>query len=124
MWFTRKYFLKNVTNPRYTLRNFQRKADCMTYYLYGVNLPAVFGAGFALTLGPKRLGLTLLVAAWRRQVTPEILVLAVCCAAGLTAIDVIYVARGVIAPIYLADAAAEGVLIVAWAFVLLRGARS
>jgi threonine/homoserine/homoserine lactone efflux protein len=28
-----------------------------------LNLPAVFGAGFALTLGPKRLALTLLVAA-------------------------------------------------------------
>jgi hypothetical protein len=63
-------------------------------------------------------GLTLLVAAWRRSRPPEVAVLALSSAAGLTAIDVIYVARGVLLPVYLADAAAEVVLIVAWAVVL------
>jgi hypothetical protein len=60
---------------------------------------------------------TLLVAAWRGREPLEVAVLA---AAGLTAIDVIYVARQVIAPIYLADAALEVVLIAAWAVALIR----
>ena len=66
------------------------------------------------------IGTTLLVAAWRRQETIEMIVLAIACALGLTAIDVIYVVRGVLSPIYLADAAAELVLIAAWIVALLR----
>jgi len=69
----------------------------------------------------------LLVAAWRRRNPAEAAVLAVASAAGLTGIDVIYVARQAIAPIYLVDAVAEVVLIGAWAFVLvheLRAARA
>jgi hypothetical protein len=50
----------------------------------------------------------------------DVLVLAVATATGLTAIDVIYVARGVIAPIYLADAVAEVGLIIAWLVALAR----
>jgi hypothetical protein len=42
-------------------------------------------------------------------------------AIALTAIDVIYVARGVIWPIYLLDAAIEVALIVGWIVVLTRG---
>jgi hypothetical protein len=64
----------------------------------------------------------LLFAAWRRQNPPEAAVLAVASAAGLTAIDVIYVLRQAIAPIYLVDAAAEVFLLAAWAFVLVRKA--
>src|SRR3954454_15650036 len=48
-----------------------------------------------------------LVAAWRRQDQLEMAVLAIAGALGLTGIDVIYVARQAIAPIYLVDAAAE-----------------
>jgi hypothetical protein len=44
-------------------------------------------------------------------------------ALGLTAIDVIYVIRGVIPPIYLADAAAESILIAFWVTALKRGSR-
>ena len=44
--------------------------------------------------------------------------LAVLSALGLTGIDVIYVAQQVIAPIYLADAAAEVILLAAWAVAL------
>ena len=60
-------------------------------------------------------GVVIAMAAWRGMVSPEVAVLAVGCAAGLAAVDVIYVVRRVIPPIYLADAAAEGVLIAAWA---------
>jgi hypothetical protein len=70
------------------------------------------------------IGVTLLVAAWRRQNPPEVAVLAVTSALGLIGIDVIYVARQVIAPVYLVDAAAEVLLIAAWALVLVRGLRA
>jgi hypothetical protein len=40
-------------------------------------------------------------------------------ALALTSIDVIYVSRGVIAPIYLVDAAIEVVLILGWIVVLI-----
>jgi hypothetical protein len=59
-------------------------------------------------------GAVILSAAFREQIDLEILLLAVGSAAALTAIDVIYVARRVIAPIYLADAVLEIVLIAGW----------
>lgn len=66
------------------------------------------------------IALALLTSAWRRRLSSEVVILAVTSALGLTAIDVIYVARQVIAPIYLADAAVEVFFITAWAFLLFR----
>jgi hypothetical protein len=66
----------------------------------------------------------LLVTAWRRQAPVEVAVLAVGSALALTGIDVVYVARGAIAPIYLVDAAAEVILIAGWAFALARQAHA
>jgi hypothetical protein len=60
------------------------------------------------------IGVTLLMAGWRRNVVAEIFVLGIGSAFGLAAIDVIYVARGTIPTIYLADAIIEGTLILAW----------
>jgi len=65
------------------------------------------------------IALTLLVAAWRRQRAGEVALLAVASAAALTAIDVIYVVRWTIRPVYLLDAAAEVVLLAGWAVALL-----
>ncbi len=59
-------------------------------------------------------GLGLTLAARRDRVTPEIAVTGVGAAVGLTAVDVIYVSRGRISPVYLLDAAAELGLIVLW----------
>lgn len=42
----------------------------------------------------------------------------------LAAVDVVFVTRGVIAPIYLADAVAEGALIAGWAALEVRQRRS
>lgn len=64
---------------------------------------------------------TLLVAAWKRDVRLQTVVLAIGSALGLTAIDVIYVARAVIEPIYLLDAGIEVVLIGAWVVAISRG---
>jgi len=66
------------------------------------------------------ISLVLLVAAYRRQTAGEVAVLAAGSAVALTAIDVIYVARGTIAPIYLLDAAAEVMLLAGWAAAVRR----
>ncbi len=54
------------------------------------------------------------LAASRRRVEPEIVLLGVGSAASLGTVDMIYVARKRIAPIYLLDALAELLLIAAW----------
>lgn len=54
-------------------------------------------------------------AAAARRVTPEIALLGAGCAATLAAIDLVYVSRRRIPPVYLADAAAEIGLLAAWA---------
>jgi hypothetical protein len=99
-----------VTGPKTDHLVTGREADHWLVMTVGVLITAVAG--------------TLLVAAWRRQRPPEAAVLAVACALGLTGIDVIYVSRQLIAPIYLLDAAAEVVLIVAWTFILVREPRT
>jgi len=60
------------------------------------------------------IGIVLLVAAWRRRVTSEIALLGFASAAALASIDVLYVFRQTISPIYLADAAVEMVFVVGW----------
>ncbi len=52
-------------------------------------------------------GGAMLSASARRRVTPEIVALAAGCAASLTAVEVVYVARGRIRPTYLLDAVVE-----------------
>jgi hypothetical protein len=56
----------------------------------------------------------LAMAAWRGAVAPEVFVLAVASSAAMATIDVVYVARGTIRTIYLADAVAELMLVVTW----------
>lgn len=104
------------------------------YYLATGVWPLVDIETFEKVTGPKTedwlvvtvgvlvasIAIALLVAAYRRQNSVEIAVLAICSALGLTAIDVIYVAQRVIAPIYLADAAVEVVLIGLWIVALVR----
>lgn len=59
-------------------------------------------------------GVVLISAARRNRVTPEIAGLGAGCAASLATIDVVYVARGRISPIYLADAVMEAGIIAGW----------
>lgn len=66
------------------------------------------------------IGATLFVAGARRRIAPEIRLLAVGSALGLGGIDVIYVARGRIRRIYLADALAQLAFIAAWALRSIR----
>ena len=98
------------------------------YLLTGV-WPLVHMESFEAVTGPKTddwlvytvgvlvavVGLVLLSAARSGRVAPEVALLAVGCAIGLAGIDVVFVSRGVIDPIYLADAAVEAVLVLWWA---------
>jgi hypothetical protein len=100
-----------------------------TYFLFTGVWPLVHIDSFQAVTGPKFdlwlvytvgavvavIGLTLLMAAANRRVTTEVMVLAIGSALALATIDVVFVARGVISGIYLADAAAEVVLAAGWA---------
>ena len=60
------------------------------------------------------IGATLGAAGYRRHITSEMALLGVSSAAGLAAIDVVYVAKKRISPVYFLDALAEVVLIGLW----------
>ncbi len=61
------------------------------------------------------IGLGLLLSAIRDERSLELPVVAVVAAFGLAAVDVIYSTRGIIARIYLADAAVEALFVAGWA---------
>jgi len=67
------------------------------------------------------IGATLLWAGWNKTVIAQTAGLAIGSALALTIIDVYYVLRRVIAPIYLADAVAELVLVAGWAAAFILG---
>ena len=89
---------------------------------------------FMLVTGPKTdvwlvktvgilvlaIGIALLVAAARERVSLEVAILAIGTAAGLAAIDIVYATTDVIRDVYLLDAAAEALLILAWGAALWR----
>ncbi len=90
--------------------------------------PIVHLRGFEGVTGPKPegwlvktvgalvtvIGGTLLTAGLRRRVGPELMLLAAGSAASLAAVDLVYVSRRRISPVYLLDAITEGVLIAGW----------
>lgn len=98
------------------------------FYLVTGVWPLVSIRSFEWVTGPKRdrwlvktvgaliavIGGATALAGRRKRVTAEIALLASGSAASLAAIDVIYVSRGRIRPIYLLDAISEAGLIVAW----------
>ncbi len=91
-------------------------------------LPIVSMKTFQLITGPKRdlwlvqtvgalitvIGGVLALAGLRRRVAPEIRMLGVGSALGLTAIDLVYYRRGVLGPVYVLDAVAELGLVSGW----------
>ena len=98
------------------------------YFMLTGIWPVVHIRSFMAVTGPKTdlwlvrtvgllitaVGLCIAIAAARHQIELAILVLALASSGFLMLIDVIYVARRVIARIYLLDAAVEAVLIIAW----------
>lgn len=63
------------------------------------------------------IGLALLAGGWRGWVGPDLLFLALGSATALALVDVVYVARGTIARVYLLDALIEGLLVGGWLIV-------
>ena len=104
------------------------------YYAATGLLPFVSRRAFEAVTGPKRewwlvqtvgllvtvVGGALLAAARRGATSPEVVGIAAGSAASLAAIDVVYVARGRIAPSYLADAAVQLGLLVGHAASMRR----
>src|SRR5215212_9191171 len=104
------------------------------YFLATGVWPLVHLESFLAVTGPKTdlwlvqtvgaliavVGAALLLAAASGRVTWEVLALGAGTAAALGAVDVVFVARDVIPPVYLADAAVEAVLILWWVLVAVR----
>ena len=116
-WFQGLYYFVTGVWPLISVRTFKwvtgEKTD---------NLPTGLEADHWLLMTVSLLitsmSVTLLTTAYRRTQSLEIAVLGILAATGLTAIDVIYVARKVILPIYLVDAVIEVPLILAWCIML------
>ena len=97
------------------------------YYVATGVLPFVSRRAFEAVTGPKKewwlvqtvgalvtvVGGALIAGAARDRVTPELAAVAAGCAVSLAGIDVVYVAKGRIAPTYLADAAVQVALLAA-----------
>ncbi len=98
------YFLAAGIWPLIDIDSFQAvtgaKTDLWLAYTVGVLVLAI--------------GVVLLSAARSGRITLEVALLGAGSAVALAGIDVVFVARGVIAPVYLIDAAAEGVLVLGW----------
>lgn len=63
------------------------------------------------------IGLALVAAALRGRVGPDLRFLALGSALSLALVDLLYVAKGTIARVYLLDALAEGLFVAAWALL-------
>ena len=79
-----------------------RKTDFWLVQTVGVTVAAV-GAGLAQAAAGRP-----------RPVAPELRTVAYAVATGLALVDVTFVVRGRISPVYLLDAAAEAALLAAW----------
>lgn len=66
------------------------------------------------------IGAALLLAGYKGKIVPSTILLAVGSAVVLTGVDVIYVTKRIIAPIYLLDAFVELLLIAWWLFVIAK----
>jgi hypothetical protein len=105
------------------------------YYVVTGVAPFVSRRAFEAVTGPKTewwlvetvgaivtaVGGALLSGARSRRITPELRGLAAWCAAGLAAIDIVYVTRRRIAPTYLLDAIAQLAMLAALRRVARRG---
>jgi hypothetical protein len=99
------YFLITGVWPLVSIGTFQavtgRKTDLWLVKTVGVLVALI--------------GLALLAGGLRGQLAFELILLAVGSGVGLIGIDVVYVARRTISPVYLLDALLEALLLVGWA---------
>jgi hypothetical protein len=117
-WVQGGYFLLTGVWPLVSIETFQWVSGRKTDHL-STGLEADHWLVMAVGVLVTAVAVTLLFAAWRRRFPPEVVVLAIGSAAALATIDIVYVGRQTIAPIYMLDAGFEFVLIAGWALVLL-----
>jgi hypothetical protein len=117
LWFQGLYYFSTGIWPLISIESFQKVTGRKTDHL---TTGRESDHWLVMTVGVLivAIAITLLVAAWRKSPPLEAAVLALGSALGLTMIDIVYVARGAIARIYLLDAAIEVPLIAAWILVL------
>jgi hypothetical protein len=117
-WVQGTYFFVLGIWPIFHIESFQAVTGEKSDHLYTLHwdhwLVNTVGALVAV------IGLALLVAAWRRQFALEVVLLAASSALALAAVDVFYVWRRAISPIYLGDAAIEVVFAALWAIAFVR----
>lgn len=103
-----------------------------SYFLFTGVWPLVSIDTFQEATGPKNdiwlarmagvsvaaMGAALVVAGMKSDFTPAIIMLGVASALGLACIDIFYVMKRVIAPVYLGDAVVQTTLIAWWAAAL------
>jgi hypothetical protein len=121
LWLQGPYYLLTGLWPLISIRTFQLVTGPKTDHL-PTGREADHWLVMTVGLLVTAIAITLLMAARRRSFAPEIAVLAIGSALGLMAIDVIYVVRNVIGPIYLVDAAIELPLIAAWMVAVFQSA--
>jgi hypothetical protein len=104
------YYLVSGIWPLVEIRSFQAltgpKTDRWLVKTVGL-LVTVIGAGLAM-------------AGARRRITPEVATIAIGCGVGLSAIDVVYVSRSRISPVYLLDVVAHAFILGGWLIALRR----
>jgi hypothetical protein len=107
----------------------RRLAACQAAFFIGTGLwPLLHRTSFERVTGPKTdfwlaqtvgavvasIGAGLAQAATHSRVPREVRTVAMTSAAGLAVVDLVFVARGRISPVYLLDAAAEAALVAGW----------
>jgi hypothetical protein len=123
LWVQGLYYFVTGVWPLVSIETFQMVTGPKTDHLVAgreADHWLVMTVGMLITA----IAITLLIAAWQRRNSPELAVLAVASALALTGIDVIYVVRQVILPVYLFDTAVEVVLALGWVLIMIRQSRS
>jgi hypothetical protein len=126
-WTQGLYFLATGVWPLVSVETFQMVTGKKSDHLIAEQpTEADHWMLFTISVLIISIAVVILAAAWRRRASVDTVLLGITSAGSLTIIDVVYVVRGTIRPIYLADAAAELLIIAGWVFVLLthRGDRA
>ena len=123
-WAQGLYFLVTGVWPLVSVESFQRVTGPKSDHLIA-DAPTQADHWMLNTISGLiiAISLVLLTAAWRRRLSLEVGLLGALSAAALATIDIVYVGRGTIQPIYLADAVVEAGIIAAWGWIAWRGAR-
>ena len=118
------YYLGTGLWPLVSMETFLAVTGDKTDHLQSPH-QALYDHWLVVTVGVlvTAIGLALLVAAWRGP-SPEAVTLAIGSILALGGIDVVYVARHVIPPVYLLDALAEVVLLGGWLTAAVQAGRA